>query len=1102
MKESGMGKNKIQLEVCADSQEGALIAQSMGACRVELCANVAEGGVTPSPAQISITRKKLSIKLYVLIRPRGGDFLYDDTEFETMKSDIHYCGQTGCDGVTIGMLCPDGTIDKERNRELINIAHQYSMGVTFHRAFDRSRDLFRSLEDIIELGCERILTSGGCNTAIEGADTIRRLIAQADNRIAIMAGAGITPENAEDLITKTVLKEIHGTFQSRFHSKMQYHNEKLLHQENEYALRKTDSEKIKKIMKILLFPLIFSALFLCACNSYQQQVHKQFEKRKTEMVNSNKDLFSIFEKNDLTSEQREALEFLYAYMPLSDLADYDGEFFLNQVNTAFEARDYFSWGQTVPDDIFRHFVLVYRVNNENLDNARQIFFEELKERIKNLSMYEAALEVNHWCHEKVTYKGTDARTSSPLALVRTSWGRCGEESTFTTTALRAVSIPARQCYTPRWVHTDDNHAWVEVWIDGKWHYLGACEPEPELDVAWFTGAASRAMMVHSTVFGLYTGQEEKNLEKPLYSKINLLKNYTETRTVNVQVVDEKNHPVQDANVQFMVYNYAELYPVSTNTTDNKGRTSIISGKGDLMIWASKGNRYGYNKSTPQDETTVVKLERKSGVSYSENYVMNVPPEQTVRGLSQEKIAANAARLSIEDSIRNAYMNTFIKENDARQWAQENNLNVDETWKYLNVAQGNWEEIKQFISQKKYHPLLFDFLATLTEKDLRDTQADCLNSYFRDDISENMYIFSPRIELEIIRPQGNFFEQTNIDSASHNIHTLINFVKNQIKIDDEENYFQCRISPQGVYGLRIADRISRNIFFVALCRKFGFPARIEPATGKPQYFEHEWIDVAFDNDESDAQQSLKVRLTVQNDEKNVTLPGYYTHYTLAYFKDGNFHTLDFENNPLVARLPYSLDMDEGYYRLMVGSRANDGSVFVHTEYFELKKDNPHTLTVSLPQVTGKLFVKGIVDMNTIVCLDNGYKTTLKELSQGKGLMLCFLDMGKEPSKHVLQDFPAVKSALETWGGGVLLMTHDDKNHQTLDPATFKGLPQQTAWGKDAQRTLLQTVASVLQIDFQDNFPLTVYLSRNGGILYSSVGYKIGTGEDVWNVIQRE
>ncbi|MDR1632129.1 MAG: copper homeostasis protein CutC [Dysgonamonadaceae bacterium] len=239
-----------KLEVCTDSIENALVAQSAGAQRIEFCVSLPEGGTTPSYAQIKIARMHLNIELYPLIRPRGGDFLYTDLEFEIMKSDIRFCGETGCDGVVIGMLNSDGTIDRERNRQLVEIAHRYGMGVTFHRAFDRSNDLFLAMENIIKLGCERILTSGGYNTAIEGAEVIRRLVESAAGRIIIMPGSGVTPENAGELIRLTGLKELHGTFRSRKISGMQYRNTKLGCQEEEYELLATDPEKIKAILEV------------------------------------------------------------------------------------------------------------------------------------------------------------------------------------------------------------------------------------------------------------------------------------------------------------------------------------------------------------------------------------------------------------------------------------------------------------------------------------------------------------------------------------------------------------------------------------------------------------------------------------------------------------------------------------------------------------------------------------------------------------------------------------------------------------------------------------------------------------------------------------
>ncbi|MDR1527811.1 MAG: transglutaminase domain-containing protein, partial [Dysgonamonadaceae bacterium] len=408
------------------------------------------------------------------------------------------------------------------------------------------------------------------------------------------------------------------------------------------------------------------------------------------------------------------------------------------------------------------------------------------------------------------------------------------------------------------------------------------------------------------------------------------------------------------------------------------------------------------------------------------------------------------------------------------------------------------------------------LASLAAKDLRDTPAAYLSDHLqpRSDFQvksgtpNNLvvpYILSPRIGWERIKPWRSYAQQqldANEQAAVRdNIDFIMDYVKNEIKIKDEENYYNCRMTPQGVHELKMADRLSRNLFFVAACRSFGIPARIESSTGKTQYFENEkWMDVMFEPDES--LNLPKAKLTVQNAPGNLTKPGYYSHYTLAYFKDGDFRTLDFEDSPQVARFPYTLDLDEGYYRLMTGSRANDGSVFVHTEYFELKRGAPSRVSVRLPETEGKLFVKGIVDMNSIVTLNDASKATLKELSKGKGLVLCFLDLGKEPSKHILQDLPAVQQALDEWGGSVLFLTPDDKASTVSGISAFKGFPQNTAWGIDSRRELLRAATGALQIDFNDNFPLTLYLSRNGGILYSVAGYHIGTGEAILKTIRKE
>ncbi len=208
----------FKLEVIGFTIEGCLIAQNAGAHRIELCDNPADGGTTASYGFIKTAREKLEIELFPIIRPRGGDFFYSDDEFEIMKTDVKLCKELGCDGVVIGMLTKNGRVDKERCSVLVEYA--YPLGVTFHRAFDRTEDPFEALEDIIEIGCERILTSGQKQNALEGAALIKQLINKADDRIIIMPGSGVRSENIVQIAEATGAVEFHSSARIQLENKI------------------------------------------------------------------------------------------------------------------------------------------------------------------------------------------------------------------------------------------------------------------------------------------------------------------------------------------------------------------------------------------------------------------------------------------------------------------------------------------------------------------------------------------------------------------------------------------------------------------------------------------------------------------------------------------------------------------------------------------------------------------------------------------------------------------------------------------------------------------------------------------------------------------
>ena len=241
----------MKLEIIGFNIESCIAAQEAGASRIELCDNPTEGGTTPSYGFIKAAREKLSIDLYVMIRPRGGDFLYSDAEFEIMMQDIGMCKNLGCDGVVLGILTPGGNVDKKRCRQLIEYA--YPLGVTFHRAFDRAKDPLQSMEDVIEIGCERILTSGLRLKAIDGIALLKKLIQQADDRIIIMPGSGVNADNIMQMAESTGAVEFHSSASIFLNSEMKYVNELMDEKMQHIVVNKEEVRKMVGLLNSLKF---------------------------------------------------------------------------------------------------------------------------------------------------------------------------------------------------------------------------------------------------------------------------------------------------------------------------------------------------------------------------------------------------------------------------------------------------------------------------------------------------------------------------------------------------------------------------------------------------------------------------------------------------------------------------------------------------------------------------------------------------------------------------------------------------------------------------------------------------------------------------------
>lgn len=856
-------------------------------------------------------------------------------------------------------------------------------------------------------------------------------------------------------------------------------------------------------MKRTIFFLMAALTLLSSCevhhfmtdSSYRAKVEADLQKRlEPERLKArfavDKDSRRLTESDGfvsdpyLTTEEFEALEFLYAYMPLADLTDYSTGYYLQNVRASFTARNEMGWN--VPEREFRHFVLPIRANNENLDTSRVVFYRELKPRIEGMSMQNAILEVNHWCHEKLTYKPSDARTLSPLSSVVSSLGRCGEESTFTVAALRAVGIPARQVYTPRWAHTDDNHAWVEAWADGKWYFLGACEPEPVLDLGWFNSPASRGLLMHTRVFGSYDGPEEKVMIGPNFTEINLIDNYAKTARVDFTVVDENGSPVDSALVDFKIYNYAEFYPALSKYTDAKGRTFLTAGMGDMMAWASKNGRYGYSKVSFGKDTEVT-ITISDQHTFDPQSMMIVPPPETanIPDVPPEQRAENDRRFAREDSIRKAYMATFVQPDGT------------EKGRLLALSAGNHRVIAKFLED---HPdeRALALLKSLSNKDLIDVTREILD----DSYNAPEAILCPRVENEFLSAYKSFFARsfgTGLQKEELlRPANLIKWVNDSITMLRDPKAWSIPMSPAGVYQARMADARSRNIFFVALARTLGLDARKDPVTGKIQYKDAgQWVDVDF---EASSQVVAPTGTLVLNYEPTAILanPYYYSHFTISKIENGRTRLLTFDEGQVdmgggvswANIFKKGTPLDVGDYVLVSGNRLSDGSVPVTMRQFSVREGETTTLDLRITIPEDKLSVIGSFDAETKYRIEPDSEPVSVLSTTGRGFyVIGFLTPRQEPSVHAINDLIAAKAKLESWNRPILLLT------------TAEGL----GWLKEYSASLPSNIHLGIIPDGLDlkgrRMPYFLLADTFNRVFFTTEGYTIGLGDQLVTAIAK-
>ena len=836
-------------------------------------------------------------------------------------------------------------------------------------------------------------------------------------------------------------------------------------------------------------------------------------------------------KNTETSfGEKEALDFLYQYMPLGDSVDYTADYFDECIHYAFLAKQEMPWGKDIPEREFKHFVLPPRVNNENLDRFRATYYEELKDRVKALSLYDAVLEVNHWCHEHVNYKGSDSRTSAPMATIQTSWGRCGEESTLLVTALRTVGIPARQVYTPRWAHCDDNHAWVEAYVDGGWHFLGACEPEPVLDLGWFNEPASRALLLHTRVFGDYDGPEEVISRNANYTEINVVDNYAETAKTTFTVVDADGKPLPEVTVEFKIYNYAEFCTVVRKTTDQNGQTWLTSGLGCMMAYAAHDGHFGFQvfRAGQQDEVTLT-LDHLEGTEDGFEFDMVPPPPTSVLPeVTPEMRAENDRLVHYEDSLRNAYIADCKK---AQQALIGNTGNktlcsiYEKTW-------GNYQTIADFVkyAQEQHKETnAVQLLQNLSDKDLRDISLEVLKDHLDHTLGLEQsvismppehyapYILNPRISNEMIVPWRqtltNCFPEEDRRPFHDQPELLVDWVKQHIEVDDGLNPQRIPISPLGVLKACKADRHSRDILFVALARSLGIAARINPVNGNVEYEQQgQWMKADFNTAELGNNEEAANKRPASNGFLDLHYqpiegtpnPKYYTHFSIKKFDGNSFQLLAYDaqdpgidDGMTLSSFEHPTPLEPGYYLLTGGTRLPDGTALTHSQFFTIEAGKTTSVELVLRKPKPMLEVLGQLDVALTYTLPDSDEVLTYPADASKPLILGLLDQGSEPTTHAMQDISAFAEQFNSSEVNLLFLFNSPEAYQKFMLKQFNTLPKGIVFGIQQGETGQNVINNLHQQS--DQLPVFLVVQPNHDVVFEKAGYTIGLGEQLLKVL---
>ena len=811
------------------------------------------------------------------------------------------------------------------------------------------------------------------------------------------------------------------------------------------------------------------------------------------------ELDRVAERED--SDVMEALYYLYAFMPLSDIGDYTTDTFLDFARQGAFLFKEGEFRNKIDEEMFAEYVLGARINNEDISENRSFFYKEVSDLIKGKSMKAAVIELNYWCSSKVTYRTTDNRTASPLTVYNNTYGRCGEESTFAVSVFRSVGIPARQVYVPLWSHCDDNHAWVEVWCDGSWYFLGACEPEDELNQGWFLNASKRAMMVHARCYNPEL-EKDVNAGVGIPVAVNALSTYAPTKEITVKVVNEIGDALPDTKVHFKVINYSILGDIAVTCTDKSGITKLKTGSGSLIISASSVDSYGEILIDTKSTTSVELKLSKEGYKEVENcFVMRAPGILNSENSKKQIQSDKAEERKKKEAKKRADKEEGLFDREAANKAVEgfNKEDKKTLLEILSKSCGNQNELQKFLAEVNEIPAEWkaEILKSLEIKDYQDTSAytlfeHCLytniNLYekYPKDIFYK-YVLCPRVSYEKIIPFRKYllekFKGTKLSDIDE-IREFFSKVNSGLKEKPELEYASLISTAYGAYWSGYASARSKRVIFIQILRSLGIPARLNPKDDSMEvYLNGEFVAIEVSKESPKGKLEFEFAGDVHW--------SYYENFSLSKFTDNEYKPLSLDMED-VKTADNIVELSVGTYRLLTSNRLPNGNIFAKSVIATVEEGKTTKLPVSFYEAKISDMLSDYPIRNISFENKNAEKTSIQELTKADNGIFIWLNAKAEPTEHILNELFDKKELFNRLKTKIYFVV---KNEKEPEDANIKRVSEALVNNEilfEAFDTETGKLARELYLE-PGLYPLICMVNKEGKGVYGTAGYNVGTAD---------